>query len=289
METAGPGPDFMCIGAQKAGTGWLYEQLRSHPDFWMPPIKELHYFDRVGASASTRSLPAARGQQDRIRIARERARDQRDRDFLDRLEQLVARDTIDPGQYAKLFGDKGDLITGDITPGYSTLDDAVVQQIAQNFPATRIVFIARDPVERAWSQLSMYVRRGLIERFRTDDVAGVIEHLQRPEFVSRSYPSRIVQRWRRFVPSNRLAIYFFDELRNDAVRLRSTIIDFLGGDPQKPSGDLPAGYDAKAKKEKLPLTDSVKQCLADHFKAELYACSAELGGLARDWPKRYGF
>ena len=42
------GPNFLCIGAQKAGTGWLYEQLRSHSDFWMPPLKELHYFDRLG-------------------------------------------------------------------------------------------------------------------------------------------------------------------------------------------------------------------------------------------------
>ena len=41
------GPDFFCIGAQKGGTRWLYDQLQLHPDFWMPPVKELHYFDRL--------------------------------------------------------------------------------------------------------------------------------------------------------------------------------------------------------------------------------------------------
>jgi hypothetical protein len=40
-------PDFLCVGAQKAGTSWLYHQLTLHPDFWMPPIKELHYFDTL--------------------------------------------------------------------------------------------------------------------------------------------------------------------------------------------------------------------------------------------------
>ena len=40
------GPDFFCIGAQKGGTRWLFDQLDHHPGFWMPPIKELHYFDR---------------------------------------------------------------------------------------------------------------------------------------------------------------------------------------------------------------------------------------------------
>src|SRR5262245_10957802 len=39
-------PDFLCVGAQKGGTTWLYWQLDSHPDFWMPPVKELHYFDK---------------------------------------------------------------------------------------------------------------------------------------------------------------------------------------------------------------------------------------------------
>ena len=44
------GPDFICIGAQKAGTTWLYENLNGHPDVWMPPVKEFHYFNRVRAN-----------------------------------------------------------------------------------------------------------------------------------------------------------------------------------------------------------------------------------------------
>ena len=40
------GPDFICIGAQKAGTRWLFDQLAFHPGFWMPPVKELHYLNR---------------------------------------------------------------------------------------------------------------------------------------------------------------------------------------------------------------------------------------------------
>ena len=27
------GPDFLCIGLQKAGTYWLYDQLEQHPGF----------------------------------------------------------------------------------------------------------------------------------------------------------------------------------------------------------------------------------------------------------------
>lgn len=39
-------PDFICIGAQKAGTTWLYENLKQHPEIMLNETKELHYFDK---------------------------------------------------------------------------------------------------------------------------------------------------------------------------------------------------------------------------------------------------
>ena len=38
-------PDFIGIGAQKAGTTWLHRNLQAHPQIYMPR-KEVHYFDR---------------------------------------------------------------------------------------------------------------------------------------------------------------------------------------------------------------------------------------------------
>ena len=38
-------PDFLGVGAQKAGTTWLAENLRRHPAIHLPERKELHYFD----------------------------------------------------------------------------------------------------------------------------------------------------------------------------------------------------------------------------------------------------
>ena len=40
-----PLPDFLGIGAQKAGTTWLAANLRRHPDVFIPERKELHFFD----------------------------------------------------------------------------------------------------------------------------------------------------------------------------------------------------------------------------------------------------
>lgn len=38
-------PDFLIIGAQKAGTTWLRTQLGQHPDVYMAP-REVHFFDK---------------------------------------------------------------------------------------------------------------------------------------------------------------------------------------------------------------------------------------------------
>ena len=37
-------PNFLCVGTQKAGTSTLFEILRQHPDIFLPPEKETHFF-----------------------------------------------------------------------------------------------------------------------------------------------------------------------------------------------------------------------------------------------------
>lgn len=39
-------PDFLCIGAQKAGTTTLHDLLQYHPDAYLPDLKETHFFSR---------------------------------------------------------------------------------------------------------------------------------------------------------------------------------------------------------------------------------------------------
>ena len=36
---------FLCVGAQKSGTTWLARILADHPDLYLTPVKELHFFD----------------------------------------------------------------------------------------------------------------------------------------------------------------------------------------------------------------------------------------------------
>lgn len=49
-----PRPDFLIIGAQKAGTSWLAHNLGQHPGVYLPP-DELHFFDKSARFARGRS------------------------------------------------------------------------------------------------------------------------------------------------------------------------------------------------------------------------------------------
>ncbi len=37
-------PDFLIIGAPRAGTSWLWEMLKGHPDIDLPKVKEPFFF-----------------------------------------------------------------------------------------------------------------------------------------------------------------------------------------------------------------------------------------------------
>jgi hypothetical protein len=274
FEADGAQPDFLCVGAQKGGTSWLFHQLTLHPDFWMPPVKEVHYFDSM--SRVERKNPP-------------RCKDERDQWFMARLAELSALPYIDLDTYSELFAAKKKLLSGDITPAYSMLNDELIEKIAGYFPNLKVIFLARDPVDRAWSQLSMGVRLGNIPAFDSTNPAEVLRNLLSPGVFFRSYPSKSVKRWRRYVHPDLFRIYFFDDLKENPVEMRRSILSFLGADPGKPSGSLKADYNGQGGKEKLPLTDKVRACVAQFFEHELKACAVELGGRAKSWPARYGF
>jgi hypothetical protein len=271
---ADPRPDFLCVGAQKAGTSWLYEQLAGHPDFWMPPLKELHYFDQLSRIPAVASTPD---------------RDKRDHHFIENIKRLSARSHLDLDEYAQLFAPKGSLLSGDITPAYSMLNDEVIERIVSHFPNLKVIFLARDPVERAWSQLSMGVRLRNISPFNTTDGQDVIRNLLDPGVLLRSHPSKAVARWKRYVRPDLFRVYFFDDLQTNPAELRRSIVLFLGGDPNKSNGWPNAHQNSNSGRDKPRLTAKVRCRIAEFFEQELKACAKELGGPARHWPARYGF
>ncbi|MCP4383823.1 MAG: sulfotransferase [Hyphomicrobiales bacterium] len=284
------GPDFFCFGAQKGGTRWLFDQLDGHPDFWMPPIKELHYFNNPASRRDmAMKLQRATGKLDALNRRREKNRrrplDQHDLAFLSDFLALSEQPLTYTG-YAQLFRHARGRLSGDVTPGYSVLDDKRVAGITEHFPDAVYVFIARDPVKRFWSQVRMHVHKErLAGRLNT---AKVVALLDEGRYRKRSFQSEIVARWKRFVSPDRIVLLLFDDLAVDAANLRRRVVSLLGGDPDKPSGSLPPDFNRKMGKSSVPMPEDLRRMVAARLAGEIHACAEAFGGAAKNWPAANG-
>jgi hypothetical protein len=118
-------PDFLVVGAPKAGTTALHAALAMHPELFLSSVKEPKYY-LCGDSPP----PAYRGPGD--------AHSNR--------EWIWQRQ-----RYVDLFDDAGDeQLAGESTPFYLYHRDAR-RRIASDLPKARLVAVLRDPVERAHS------------------------------------------------------------------------------------------------------------------------------------------
>lgn len=287
----GQGPDFICIGMIKAGTGWLYDQLRLHPDFWMPPVKEIRYLSSEPVKMAMVERFARRIQASPERRGRRRSLDSLSEPDLAFLREAEGYSGVprDFQRYASLFRYKGELLSGDISPAYSRLTEDVVQQLAAALPSVKVVFLLRDPVARLWSGLSMLQRQGRFDASILEDPDKFRSYLhgsQGEDF--RWFPSRIVQLWRRAAPNLEFRHFFFDDIQRQPEFSRQEILLYLRADPQKSSGALPANYNRKASKPKLLLTEPIREVLIQHFADEIRACVELFGGHAKQWMEEYG-
>jgi hypothetical protein len=283
------GPDFICIGMPKAGTRWLYDQLDHHPDFWMPPVKELHYLHK--ASPKLENTLELLGRWDAVARRAEKkgfGPQERERGFLEELSSL-ARQPRDIGRYANLFRHKGDLLSGDISPGYCSIeDDDVIGEIAAGLPRTRIVLLVREPIARVWSRICMSEREGNFDVSLLDDPEKFTLFLARKRYVrGRSMPTEILRRWSSFFPEDRFRVILFDEIAHKPAATFAEILRFVGADASKP-GSLPADHNRKSQLRKIQMPDCIKQVLVDHFADEIRACARLLGDAAGSWPSLYG-
>ena len=255
----------------------------------MPPLKELHYFDLPGTRVkkaeriyrgASRNL--ARYNAKRATILR-RPLERRDLVFLRDFIALPKR--IDVERYAHLFDRKRGAIAGDVTPGYSGLEPRVIAMIAARFPALKVVYIARNPVDRFWSAFNMRLRRGDIPA-RTD-VAAARAFARRAGVKRRSSPSTAVSRWRNALSKGQFGLFFFDDLLEDPLELRHRILSFLGGSPEL-GGSVDVAFNRKEAQTKVDMSDEMRAAVGVIFATELKACADQLGGPARGWAAAYG-
>jgi hypothetical protein len=283
------GPDFICIGLPKAGTGWLFDQLGGHPDFWMPPVKELLYLQQPVSKIrfvdrSGRARPNPNGRERRVH--REKF-DERDLAFL-KYAASCHGEQLSLERYAKLFSFKGELLSGDISPPYWTLGPEMIARLAARFPGTKIVLLVRDPVARAWSRISMAYRSNLFAPVLLEDPAGFRRYVEKTKKIGNIHTTAIVERWRMLAPDNPFRWFLFDDIAAQPENALRDILTFLGADPDKIVAGVAPDYNRKSEERKLDMSAMAKSVLAEHYADEIVAGAKLFGGAAAGWPAKYG-
>jgi hypothetical protein len=278
-------PDFIGIGAQKAGTTWLAQNLQAHPQIWMPRVKEIHYFDERFPSAPG---PAARllSRRSRDRRWRRQVRQQLIRqarrldlgDFLWDLRYYAG--SPGDGWYASLFEPGRGKVAGEITPSYSMLDRATVSHVHRIMPEARILFMMRNPIERAWSQAVMHF--GMADGRSMEDVTEEEwrGHFKREGARLRTNYLRTLETWGQFYPDDRLFTGFLEDVTLSPGEFLRRAYGFLGVDPTFEPPTLEKKIHVRSQGN-IPTRAAV--ALAATYREEISRLSDSFGGHAAFW------
>jgi Sulfotransferase family len=157
-------PHFLCIGAQKAGTTWLFYMLREHPEVWLGPFKELQFFNArfVESDAVWVHWHIENQIREIIRYIIAVNGDAFEFEYMNYLLRIADRQIMfSDDWYTHVFSRGGDKVKGDITPAYCAIPAEGVEYALNMLGPVPVIFLVRDPVERALSQLRMNVTRAL--------------------------------------------------------------------------------------------------------------------------------
>ena len=275
------GPDFICIGAEKAGTTWLYDNIRHHPEVWLPPppFKELHYFDDRVPHKNLLHLGRF-GHGNILRRYSSLLRSPQYETFR-WLWRFNHHHNDSMHWYRSLFT-KQDKVSGDITPLYSTLDERGVEYARKVVgDKCKVFIILRDPVSRHWSSIKMLYRYNTID-ITQEETSSIISDLKLPVMALKSDYSRMIETWRPYFTDEKFGIFFYDDLVTDNAAFLRQVCQFIG---LEDSGWTAPHLDRRSNKDKnqISMPTEIKSAVSRYYLPELEILSSMVGGHSRKW------
>lgn len=211
-------PDIVCIGSQKSGTSWLHEVLAVRPDVWVPPFKELHFFDHkfIDECRSWAPWHVKKG----VKQARQAHLNQNDKpnaDYLAYLENLKQPPILNGTWYKYVFSRAQEHQKClDVTPEYSCLPDVGVDFFKRFLPKAKLIYIIRNPFDRLMSQLRMNAHRRDKPPINIEEWVTLLDM---PAMETRGDYINNVARWdKRFSPDQLLYLPF-GRIAKDTINL----------------------------------------------------------------------
>lgn len=296
-QSARPIPDFLGIGAPRSGTTWLHAMLSKHPDVWMPPLKEVHYFDSIDPGIS-----------ETLRV--DRAVFRFKWMIMNRLKHYAGyclRPFIEEAKKAKpdlrwdyaFFKPGGSLdwyqnmfyrpeapssLKGEITPAYIMLSSDIIKIIKDDLKIKKIILILRNPIYATWSCIEKQVRDGHMKA-DNKDIDDLIRRARSPRLWKRYSYADNLDRWLSHYDQNDVFIAFFEELEQDPAVMLSRVCAYLEIDDI--SGQLQRESSKRVNKSSGSymgaMPDEVKRELALMHQDQVDRLRKRLGSYSENW------
>ncbi len=191
MTDPSPGVFLLGVGAQKAGTSWLHQQLHQRSDADFGFLKEYHIHDAL-------TIPKLeRFRHLNVQLTKPRS-------WLQPRSWRRQRFFSDPRRYYNYFAwllrrprrpNRTVCLTGDITPSYAVLSADTFRGIHNQFQQrgipVRPVFLLRDPIERIISSQRMKLRKQG-QRDAATEVASLRKRVHKGQGLRSNYSQTLV-------------------------------------------------------------------------------------------------
>lgn len=203
-------PDFIVIGAQRAGTTWLWNMLKQHPGVSLPATKEIHFFGSAELYAGGKDWYYAH--------------------FRDLDSRKVVGEASTTYLYDRIpyWHNKSRQIEFDASL------PCIPELITQELPSVKILVMLRDPVSRAVSAYKYWMRR-------VDDISpflGLKEtaiRYPKMRILEYGFYARYLELWRAYIPPERMRVLVFEEdVAREPSKTVREVYEFLGLDPDFP-------------------------------------------------------
>ncbi len=283
-------PHFLGIGAPRSGTTWLHDRLSEHPDFQLPFIKELHYFDRSreyfspNTLAENRVIRRFKDPAWRRQFTRKCASAVLRRRSVSELQWCLKYflSNYSDRWYISLF-EHMDGICGEITPAYMLLNNTDIARIYKLTPEVKTVFFLRDPLERVWSSYRKnYIRNGKL----LPDLSSIRSYLDSPAISQRVNYVETILRFQNYYQPGTMLVGFFDAIKEQPLETLQEVVSFLGGDVDKVAKYCSINTVSNASPS-LDMPDKIKSHLCAQYQSLINELSDKFGGYCTRWMNLY--
>lgn len=203
-----PLPNFLILGAAKAGTTSLHYYLAQHPDIFMSPLKEPKYFALKNEPLNFRGP-----------------------------SQFINQTSVNTFEaYCDLFaGVQNETAVGETSPLY-LFSEKAADEIKSTLPDAKLIAILRNPIDRAFSSYTHLLREGfetLAFEQSLEAEADRIRNRWAPlwYYTQKGFYGQQLQRYYDRFPATQLKVFLFDDFCADPMAITQEIFEYIGVDP----------------------------------------------------------